>query len=331
MCEEETPTPSRPSTTPNSSQPTNGTTVSCNCTVTLSPADVKLCGVGNTRDVIATGTPSGGTYSFSSSDTAVATVSGSGDTGTITAVAQGTAVITVTYNVSGCMPCTDTVTANVCVCTPASPATRHYAFAQKRATNLTGGKATIKTRYGKLCCEHMGCTDLAKNNAYVNISNGGKWAQTGYRRIRNAGSTTYTKMRYTEMNGSVYKRKDDTPGAPAEGSSHDYRVELDSSTGTWTFYYDSTAWSTFTDNGWKDIGGVVVQWPGEIINKEDDMPGSSGAKCNFTDCKYRTGTSASYVDAGLTAGDLHTDDATEWGIELVSVTAFNIWDKKPNP
>jgi len=323
--------PTLPSAGSGANAPPNNPVGTCNCTVTLSPKDVKLCGAGKTADVTASSTPSGGTYSFSSSDTGVATVAGSSNKGTITGVKQGTATIKVTCTVPGCTPCTDTATVKVCTCSPKSGGGRYYAYASKSDTNITAGKATIKTHYGKLCCEHLGCTDLAKNNAYVNVLGAGRtWAQTGYRRIRNAGSSTYTKMRYTEMNGAVYKRKDDTPGAPAEGSSHEYRVELDASAGTWTFYYDGTAWSTFTDTGWQNTGGTTVQYPGELINKEDDMPGTSGDKCSFTDCQYRTGTN-SYVDAGFTAANLHTDDSAEWGIELVSVTAFNIWDKNPNP
>jgi len=311
--------------------PANSPAKQCTtCTVTLNAKDIKICGANKTRDVKATGTPGGGSYTFSSGDPDVASVTGSDDTGTIKAKKQGTSTIKVTYNVAGCSPCTDTAVVKTCICNPKSGGGRFYAYAQKSKANLNGGKAKIKTHYGKLCCEDMGCTDLGKNNAYVNISSGGKWAQTGYRRIRNDGSTTYTKMRYTEMNGAVYKRKDDTAGAPAEGTTHEYRIELDTATGTWDYLFDGTSWSTFLDNGWKDTSGSVVQWPGELVNKEDDMMGTSADKCNFTECQYRTTAKADFVDAGITATDLRTDDSSEWGIELVSGTAFNIWDKNPN-
>ena len=66
----------------NGGTPAGGATTPCaTCTVTLSPKDVKLCGAGKTKDVTATGTPGGGSYSFKSSDSAVATVSGSGNKG----------------------------------------------------------------------------------------------------------------------------------------------------------------------------------------------------------------------------------------------------------
>ena len=124
------------------------------CTVSLNPKDIKLCGAGSTKEVTATGTPAGGVYTFSSSDTSVATVAGNNNKGTITAVAQGTAVITVTYNVSGCTPCTDTASVKACTCTEG----RKYAYANISKANLVGTKAKIKTRYGKLCCEIESCS-----------------------------------------------------------------------------------------------------------------------------------------------------------------------------
>ena len=81
------------------------------CTVTLTPADIKICGAGSTSVITAVGTPAGGTYSFSSSNASRASLSGTGDRGTITAVAQGRAVVKVIYNVSGCPPCEATVNA----------------------------------------------------------------------------------------------------------------------------------------------------------------------------------------------------------------------------
>ncbi len=311
--------------------PANGPTQPCvSCSVTVTPKPLKICGAAPSGTLTATGTPGGGGFAWSSDNTAVATVSGSGATATVTGVATGNANITVTYSPSGCGPCTDTVPVKVCICTPVAGGGRLYAYAHKSVANLTGAKAKIKTRWGKVCCEDLPCTEVGKKNAYVNISRAGSWAQTGYRRLRNAGSSTPSNMRYTEMNGSVYKRKDETATAPAEGSVHEYRIELDAGTGTWDFLYDGTSWSTFQDNGWKNSSGSVVNWPGEILNKEDDMPGSAGDKCNYTECQYRV-SGGSFVDAGLTASNLTNDDASEFGIELVSGTAFNMWDKIPNP
>lgn len=141
----------------NGGTPPAGSVQQCvTCTVTLTPADIKLCGAGKTQEVTATGNPGGGTFAFSSSDGAVATVAGASNKGTITSVAHGAAVITVTYTVAGCTPCTATVTAKVCTCTPKSAGGRYYAYARKSVANVIGIKAKIKTRYGKVCCEDEG-------------------------------------------------------------------------------------------------------------------------------------------------------------------------------
>ncbi len=300
----------------------------CTCTVTLSPKDVKLCGKDKTKDVTAAGTPAGGAYSFSSSDPAIATVTGSGNKGMIKAVKQGTATIKVTYSPAGCAPCTDTATVKVCTCT----AGRKYAYAVKSKTGITGVKAKIKTRYGKLCCEAEGCsTDTAYNVVFVSIANDQGsirlWGQAGFGRERNAGSTAIKKYRYAEMNASTYKVNYDTANAPAEGSVHTYQCQLDKSTGTLTFSFDGTAWETFSDNSWKNITANSTKAVEEIYNKEDDMAGTDADKCQITEWQYREG--GSYKDVGITDADLINNDPNEWGIERVSGTAVNIWDKKP--
>jgi len=299
------------------------------CTVTLSPKDIKICGANKTKEVTATGTPGGGSFAFGSGDTAVATVTGNANKGTIKSKGQGKTAIKVTYNAPGCSPCTDTVDVKVCTCTPKGGGGRYYAYARKNVAKVTGIKAKIKTRYGKVCCEDEGCnTDTGYHVVYANSSNGGLWAQTGWGRERTGGSAAIKKYRYAEMNGGAYKVNYDTANAPADGSTHEYKCELDKATGKWSFSYDGTAWENFADNSWKNKTGNVAQWVGEIYNKEDDMPGTSGDKCKFSECQYRE-DGKSFADAGILAGDMVSDSATEWGAEHVSGTEFNIWDKNP--
>lgn len=325
------PSSTAPASGPSSSSPP-GATVPCPspCTVTISPKPLAICGAGTTGTLTATGSPSGGGFAWSTSDAAVATVTGSGNTATVTGVAAGKAVIKATYSPAGCPPCTDTVEVKVCTCT----AGRKYAYALKHEAKLIGVKATIKTRYGKLCCEDEGCnTADAYHVVYANISNNsGKtiWAQSGYGRERNPGSTTINTYRYAEMNGKTYKVNYDTGNAPTEGSTHTYQCDLNRAKGKWTFKQDGTAWQTYADKSWKNKTGTDFQYTGEIYNTEDDMPGTAADKCNFTACQYRVAGKA-YQDAGLVAGDVNSDDANEWGAEWISGTEFNIWDKKPLP
>jgi hypothetical protein len=208
---------------------------------------------------------------------------------------------------------------------------RKYAYAYKKVADAIGVRGKIKTRYGKLCMEPTG-TGTAYHVVYANVSRQGdgdqKWAQCGYGRERNAGAATIKTYRYAEMNGDAYKVNYDTGNAPTEGSIHTYECLLDKATGKWSFSCDGTVWENFSDPKWKDLTGNVAQWVGEIYNKEDDMPGTDQDKCQFTECQQRV-HGKEFADASLVAGDLRTDDSTEWGAEHVSKTAFNIWDKKP--
>lgn len=298
------------------------------CTVTATPTPLTICGATNTSRLTATGTPTGGTYAWRSSDTAVATVAATGANATVTAVSEGTADIEVTYTVSGCGPCTDTVSVDVCTCTSGN----HYASAYKAVAHLNGAKARIKTRYGKLCCEDEGCgTDHALHCTYLNVSNetgGLRWAQTGYGRERNAGSAAIAEDRYAEIQGNVYQMI--KVPAPAEGTVHEYKIQLNPATGRWSFYFDGTRWRSIADPYWRGKRGTSVQWTGEIHNIEDDMSGTAADKCSFTECQYRVRGSLAFQDAGLVAGDVQSDDNARWGAERVSGTAINIWDKNPN-
>ncbi len=313
--------------------PCNSTSPVLTCTVTISPKPISICGAGKTASLTATGTPSGGSFSWKSSDEGVATVSASGSPATVTGVKTGTVTITVTYTAGG-FGCTDTVQVKVCTCT----AVRKYANAKKSVAKLIGVRGKIKTRYGKLCCEGEPCATLsAYHVVYVNVTKSISpiiWAQTGYGRERNAGSTNIKQYRYAEMNGNHYKVNYDTANAPAEGSIHTYQCELDKSNGGWSFSFDGTAWQPFADDAWKDTFGDHVQWTGEIFNKEDDMPGTAGNKCSFTECQTRIDGKA-FADAGIAAGDVGipspSHDSSEWGEEWVSATAINIWDKNPLP
>ena len=326
--------PGSPNAGPGAGSAAGGTVLPCQaCHITLSPKDVTICEAGSKKTLTATGTPAGGSYTFTSSDPSIATVTASGNKGTVEVVKHGKVVITATYSPSGCAPCSDTANVKVCTCTPKAGGGRYYAHAgPKTIAKLIGASAKIKTRYGKVCCEDEGCsTKSAYHVVYVNISNNAgdlKWAQTGYGRERNPGSSTIKKYRYAEMKGDSYKVNYDTSHAPAEGSVHTYECNLNKNSGKWTFMYDNSGWEDFADNFWKNKTGTDVQWTGEIFNKEDDMPGTAGNKCSFTACKFHREGHA-YEDAALTAGEVTSDDSSEWGASHVSATAFDIWDKKP--
>ncbi|NIP25050.1 MAG: hypothetical protein GWN67_14765 [Phycisphaerae bacterium] len=212
-----------------------------------------------------------------------------------------------------------------CCCTPQLS----HISAQKYVSLLVGVEATIKTRYGDLCCEDCPLQPGGLQAAILGIIDDdyGAFGETGYLRTMSAGEIG--QARFAEVKGPGNHQKLDWQGAPSEGSINTYRAEFDKSTGIWTFYYNETAWHTWPDfaSYWDDKTCGRVYWSGEVHNLEDDMPGTSGNKCNFTGCQYKK-DGGSYQPAGLTEADV-ADSTDKWGAEHVSGTAFNIWDKEP--
>ena len=219
---------------------------------------------------------------------------------------------------------------STCTCTHTS---RNYASGIVPTANLIGTKATIKTRYGRVCCEGTTATSAAYKVAWTGVTKPSGtmvWAQTGWGKERNTGSATIKTYRYWEVNGASYNVFYDVAHPPAEGSTHTYQCEVDSSTGKWSFECDGTGWATHTDAGWRGITGTRADYTGEIFINTDDMPGTAADKCTYRDCKKKS-TGGSYVDAGLTAANVSSTDATQWGAARINATGMDIWDKNPLP
>ena len=210
-----------------------------------------------------------------------------------------------------------------CCCTPQNS----HIGATKYVSLLDGAKATIKTRYGDLCCEDCPLQPGGMQAGILGIIDDEprEWGETGYLRIMYAGEI---QGRFAEVMGPGHHLKIDL--APSEGSNITYKVELDKSTGYWKFYYNGTLWHTFTEfsSYWQNRTCGRVYWAGEITNLEDDMPGTLGNKCDFTGCQYKNKDGGTYQSAGLTSANV--DPSTvKWGAKYVSGTAFSIWDIEP--
>jgi hypothetical protein len=196
------------------------------------------------------------------------------------------------------------------------------------AANVTGVVAQIKTRYGDLCQEGTG-TAVAFSSAWAGVIYSTPtvlwWCQAGFRRRRLSGSTTIEVLFYAEMQGSGALQQFFLPNVtPVNDSLHTYQCELDKSTGIWTTYLDSNVLKVFPANtGWKNQGGNGVQYTGEILNKEDDMPGTSSDKCNFTGCSFHYAGQA-FQSAGIASGNLIKEDPRSTA-EVVNSSALNIW------
>jgi hypothetical protein len=218
---------------------------------------------------------------------------------------------------------------DTCKCTSG----RKYVYGNVHESRIIGAKAKIKTRWGKLCCEKEGGTSTALSGVWVSIgskaSGALKWGQVGYSRRRTNGSKDIIQYAKAEMMANSYRNEPVTASAPAEGSVHEWKCELDPSTGTWTYFMDGVLFKTYSDDLWTSMLGSSVMFAAEIFNSEDDMAGTESNKVSFTECQYRLQGSPSYQDVKFTS--LSSDDENEWGFEWVSDNAFNLWDKKPLP
>jgi hypothetical protein len=220
--------------------------------------------------------------------------------------------------------------ASTCTCTDSG---RKYSSGLVPTADLIGAEASIKTRYGKLCCEGTTATSWAFTSAWTGVTRPGTpmmWAQIGYRRMRTVGGTAIKTYRYWEVFGTVYNSLFEPSAAPADNAQHTYRCEVDTSSGKWSFDVDGTNWKTFTDAAWVGKTGTRADYVGEIMNETDDMPGTDTNKCTFRDCKKKS-TGGAYVAAGLTTANVSSSNAAEWGATRISATGMDIWDKNPNP
>ncbi len=220
---------------------------------------------------------------------------------------------------------------------PCTPGYR-YALAWQDLDDVTGCSAYIRTRTPTLCGEPLaqGLTASAAS-AGVQKHEGTslvKWAQTGYSRRRLLNSTTILQRGYAEVVagpdpiGDRYVNYTDDP--PGSGT-HEYKCYLISSLfGTWRFEYDGLVWDQWTHNGWKNVAGDELQWSGEIWDIENDMVGTATAKCDFTQCQYAFFWTW-FEDANIPPGNIYTSDANEWGVERISGTSINVWDKNTLP
>ena len=210
---------------------------------------------------------------------------------------------------------------------------RKYAYVEKLAS-ATGCSAMIRTR-STMLCGWPDATSRASSNAWVGVQKdvmglAVQWAQMGYGADREAGSQAIVEVRYAETRwGPLEGERNYFTEETVPAGTHEYRCYLLSPLlGTWQYEYDGLPFHSFSHNNWKNVKGTECQYAGEIFNKEDQMVGTESAKCDFTQCQYSVNW-GSFQNASIGTGDLHTDDETEWGIERVSSTAFNIWDKKP--
>lgn len=204
-----------------------------------------------------------------------------------------------------------------------------YAAGRQIVSNVTGASGNITYEDGKLCYEGSP-PPKAGSQAWVCVVkffNDNKiWAQTGWSRYNRVDEPYVVVKKYAEIsNGDDI----DAVNASMNLTTHNYKCQLtDSTDGHWNYYLDNEYWWNFERNYWINETGNRVQFAGEIWNLEDDMPGINSDRCVFSTLKYYNG---SWQNTNLTDNDVWSDDDTKWGVNRVSGTQFEIWDKSPLP
>jgi hypothetical protein len=74
------------------------------------------------------------------------------------------------------------------------------------------------------------------------------------------------------MQGNRYAVNYDISNAPTDDSTHSYQCDLDTTTGTWQFSYDGTAWQSYQDDYWKTAVGATVSGQEKSITRRMTCP-----------------------------------------------------------
>jgi len=231
-----------------------------------------------------------------------------------------------------------------------------YSGAQKSVARLVGYECQITAKATVLPCEGT-ATFEAFSATWTGVTKAdvSKWCQVGFTRRRYSPNTAINFWTKVEVragpNAADYYYH--THAAPAIGSNHTYRGELDPDTGKWEVFVDGARIDQFTNAGWINDTGDRVDYQGEVYDQNSQIAGTSGDHCSFSACRYRTATRRSsssarsassgassssgprsgwtvgaWTNAGLTAANCSTDEASKWGNTRVNGETLEIWDKR---
>lgn len=145
--------------------------------------------------------------------------------------------------------------------------------------------AKFRANSPPLACEGHGGIFEAGSAAWINAQDSdGAIAQLGWARQRESGTTNITRFVYIELiwgippfpieRHRIWKFQD--PGSELR----EYRMELDSGTGEWKFYFGgnqkvTTDYPQEAKDSWKASGSATqARWACEIHDLESHMPGT---------------------------------------------------------
>jgi len=205
-----------------------------------------------------------------------------------------------------------------------------HAFGGGAVLNPVAVAAMLTTRDVELQCEPF-AVFLAHSGANLSVlydSADVAWVQTGYVRDRKDGTTEITWAVYLEVFAAGVRYVSWTAYPPGDGT-HQYEAGFNPRTGDCYAWYDSLPAGHFNVPFWAENIANAIEFQGEVYQTESRMPGTAGNRCVFSACSYRPhgGGGTHWVDAGI--GTVHSTDVAKFGVNLVSGTSIEVWDKRP--
>jgi hypothetical protein len=201
------------------------------------------------------------------------------------------------------------------------------------SSGLVGAEGIVTVRLGKLCGD---LTQTAQMGVFIGIQesqtvSGTAYAQVGCTLYRDplGNEDTIFYFECTPVDGVRPKLTiEDSINTPVDGFQYQLRFMVDPSSGD-AYYKLSGIDGAVSVPSWVNRTMRYVNWAGEIDGRESDMPGTSGAPCDFYSCRYFLNN----VDTSLPAAFNNNDCiecnpqviGQEWGIDSQNDWVW-IWD-----
>jgi hypothetical protein len=211
-----------------------------------------------------------------------------------------------------------------------------YAAVFRRGSGYTGARARMKARFGKLCGHEYNNFDTAFSVVHTGVAYETPihyviWAQFGFGKSRNQFDEIPPNRNfvYAEVNDYDSTQWCFYLDIIANDSTFDYDLELNQSTGTWTFTLDGVEKCALTSYDWYTTGNMVI-WSGEVLNFEDDMAGTESNACVLSQCEYKETTweDPNFDNPSNPPGIRRSDDE-EWYIYIFDNETLHLYDRQP--
>jgi len=189
--------------------------------------------------------------------------------------------------------------------------------------------------YPKMCGESISSMVTDRSFGYIGAfdSSKGIWCQTGFIKGRESNGETFGFV-YMEVGGpdTVLPHVYGVMPFPSSTAPTRLRIELDPSTGTWTFHKDDIHFIGYTiDERWKGVAGDTIHIAGEIVHHETDMFGFEGTPLKIQNSGWKD-ISGGWHGPLITEYLRYSNDSTEWWCDTLGTeNAIQIYDRKPLP